>query len=243
MHRPSLFGRDYRVRMQCLASGLDNPAQFPANLAWRAGAPSLQLKSPMAPPLRLLAAAAAFSPLSAWAAAAPPISYNDQIQPILAENCFLCHGPDSSTRKAKLRLDRAEFATKPRGDGDLEPAIVPGDPARSPLIERLKSKDPEEVMPPPEAHKTVSPEQVALLERWIAEGARYEEHWSFLPPRSAAVPASTPWVRNAVDAFIAQRLEREGLRPAAEEAPARLLRRAALEIGRASCRERVYHPV
>ncbi len=184
----------------------------------------------MAPPLRLLAAAAAFSPLSVWAAAAPTISYNDQIQPILAENCFLCHGPDSSTRKAKLRLDRAEFATKPRGDGDLEPAIVPGDPARSPLIERLKSKDPEEVMPPPEAHKTVSPEQIALLERWIAEGARYEEHWSFLAPRSAAVPAATPWVRNPVDAFIAQRLEREGLRPAAEEAPARLLRRAALDL-------------
>ena len=186
----------------------------------------------MAPPLRLLAAVAAFAPLSAGAASAPPVSYNDQIQPILAENCFLCHGPDSSTRKAKLRLDRAEFATKPRGDGDLEPAIVPGDPARSPLIERLKSKDPEEVMPPPESHKTVRPEEVALLERWIAEGARYEEHWAFLPVRSAPVPAvgAASWVRNPVDAFIAERLAREGLRPAAEEAPARLLRRAALDL-------------
>jgi mono/diheme cytochrome c family protein len=184
----------------------------------------------MAFPLRPLAAAAAFFPLSVWAASAPPVSYNDQIQPILAENCFLCHGPDSSTRKAKLRLDRAEFATKPRGDGDLEPAIVPGDPARSPLIERLKSKDPEEVMPPPESHKTVRPEEVALLERWIAEGARYEEHWSFLPVRTAAAPAAAVWGRNPIDAFIAQRLEREGLRPSAEETPARLLRRAALDL-------------
>jgi mono/diheme cytochrome c family protein len=186
----------------------------------------------MASPLRLLAAVAAFAPLSAPAASAPPVSYNDQIQPILAENCFLCHGPDSSTRKAKLRLDRAEFATKPRGDGDLEPAIVPGNPARSPLIERLKSKDPEEVMPPPESHKTVRPEEIALLERWIAEGARYEEHWSFLPLRTAAaVPSSAAkWGRNPIDAFIAQRLEREGLRPSAEENPARLLRRAALDL-------------
>ena len=186
----------------------------------------------MAFPLRLLAAVAAFVPLSAGAASAPPVSYNDQIQPILAENCFLCHGPDSSTRKAKLRLDRAEFATKPRGDGDLEPAIVPGDPARSPLIERLKSKDPEEVMPPPESHKTVRPEEIALLERWIAEGARYEEHWAFLPVRSAgaAASANSSGGRNPVDAFIAQRLEREGLRPSAEETPARLLRRAALDL-------------
>ena len=104
------------------------------------------------------------------------LSYNQHIQPILAENCFACHGPDSSARKAKLRLDRAEFATAKRGDGDIEPAIVPGDLAASPLIERIKSTDEEERMPPPESHKHLSPAEIALLQRWVQESAHYEEH-------------------------------------------------------------------
>ncbi len=173
-----------------------------------------------------------------WAGAATPgapdkLSYNDHIQPILAENCFHCHGPDSGTRKGKLRLDRAEFATKPRGAGDLEPAIVPGKPAASPLVERIKTKDPEEIMPPPETHKVLKPAEVALLERWIAEGAEYQEHWSLLAPTRPTVPTpplAASWARNPIDAFVAQRLAAERLPPSQPEAAARLLRRVTHDL-------------
>ena len=175
------------------------------------------------------------APLAGAATPGAPakLSYNDHIQPILAEACFHCHGPDSGTRKGKLRLDRAEFATKPRGGGDLEPAIVPGQPAASPLIERIKTKDPEEIMPPPETHKTLKPAEIALLERWIAEGAEYQEHWSLLAPTRPAVPTpplAAGWARNPIDAFVAQRLADEKLAPGKPEAAARLLRRVTHDL-------------
>jgi mono/diheme cytochrome c family protein/cytochrome c553 len=170
---------------------------------------------------------------SGWAAsaAATPVSYNDHILPILAENCFHCHGPDSGTRKGKLRLDRAEYATVPRGDHD--PAIVPGKPDASPVIERILSKDTEEVMPPPDSHKTLKPAEIALLKRWIAEGAQYQEHWSFLAPVRPAVPITKNQkskIENPLDAFILARLAQEKLSPARPEEPARLLRRVTLDL-------------
>ncbi|MBL9189851.1 MAG: DUF1553 domain-containing protein [Opitutaceae bacterium] len=165
------------------------------------------------------------------AVAAPAkLSYNDHIQPILAENCFHCHGPDAGTRKAKLRLDRAEHATAKRDD---LPAIAPGKPAESALIERIKTKDPEEIMPPPDSHKTLKPAEIALLERWIAEGAEYQEHWSLLPPVRPPVPSIANrkfQIVNPVDAFVLARLEKEKLAPAAPESPARLLRRVTLDL-------------
>ena len=173
----------------------------------------------------------AVAPVHGAAAAPAKIEYNAQIQPILAENCFACHGPDSAGRKAKLRLDRAEFATAARGTHD--PAIFPGKPDESPLIERILSKDAEEVMPPPESHKTLKPAEIALLKRWIAEGAPYQEHWSFLPPVRPAVPPVTnpkSLVANPLDAFILAGLEREKLSPARPEEPARLLRRVTLDL-------------
>src|SRR5690606_29473661 len=118
-------------------------------------------------------------------------------------------GPDSATRKAKLRLDRAEFATQPRGDGDLEPAIVPGQPDSSPLMERILSTDEDERMPPPEAHKTLRASEIALLRQWIAEGAKYEEHWSLITPVRPAVPdvpLARRWARNPIDQFVAESL-------------------------------------
>ncbi|MBM3854425.1 MAG: DUF1549 domain-containing protein, partial [Verrucomicrobia bacterium] len=161
------------------------------------------------------------------------IGYNDHIQPILAEHCLPCHGPDAAARKGKLRLDRFEFATRPRGDGDLEPAIVPGQPAASPLVERIKSSDPEEIMPPPDSHKKLRPAEVALLVRWVAEGAPYQEHWSLLAPVRPAVAAlawAGRWARNPIDHFIAEALEQAGLRPSPEEKPARLLRRVTFDL-------------
>jgi len=160
---------------------------------------------------------------------AEPVRFNRDIRPILAENCFLCHGPDPGVRKAGLRLDREADATAAR-EGSA--AIVPGDPAASLAIQRIRSRDPSEVMPPPESKKKLEPAAMALLERWIAEGARYEPHWAFVPPRRPPVPEvkSTAWPRNEIDRFILARLEKAGLEPAPEADRRTLARRAALDI-------------
>ena len=183
-------------------------------------------------PSRLLALVLALSGGLVHAATGPAkLSYNEHIQPILAENCFSCHGPDSSTRKGKLRLDHAEFATAPRGDH--EPAIVPGDPKSSLLVERITSTDEDERMPPLESHKQLKPEEIALLQRWISEGANYEAHWSLIPPSRPAIPSvpvAKGWARTPVDHFIAEKLADARLSPSREEDRARLLRRVTLDL-------------
>ncbi len=169
------------------------------------------------------------------------LSFNEHIQPILAENCYACHGIDAGSRKAELRLDRLEFATARRKDGG--PAIVPGKPGDSPLLQRIESTDPKKVMPPPEAHKTLKPDQIATLRRWIAEGAEYEEHWAFIAPKRPAVPAvesraarprpgepSNAATGNPIDAFIRARLAQEGLAPSAEADRRSLIRRVTLDL-------------
>ncbi|MFN5560884.1 MAG: DUF1549 domain-containing protein [Opitutaceae bacterium] len=168
---------------------------------------------------------------SAAAPAGPtaPLSFTEHVQPILWENCYHCHGPDSSTREAGLRLDRRDDAVTARGDYD--PAIIPGNPAASPLIERILSTDPEDQMPPPETHKTLKPHEIEILQRWVKEGAPYQPHWSLIPPTRPTVPAAGEgWARSPIDAFIAARLDREGLKPSTPESPARLLRRVTLDL-------------
>ncbi len=126
-------------------------------------------RSTFAPfPTFLLAATVALGlPASVRAATAPPpVDYARQIQPILAENCFHCHGPDAKDRKAGLRLDTREGALK--GGRSEVPSLIPGKPADSELLARLHATDPEEVMPPPKANKTLSAAQKDLLRRWIA---------------------------------------------------------------------------
>ena len=188
--------------------------------------------SPWATAAQTTIALAAFALSSVHGAVPAKIEYNAQIQPILADNCFSCHGPDSAGRKAKLRLDRAEFATAVRGEH--EPAVVPGKPDQSPLVERIFSTDTEEIMPPPDSHKTLKPEEKALLKRWVAEGAPYQEHWSLLAPtrptKPATVGAVQKWARNPIDAFVAQTLTSSGLKPSRTEEPARLLRRVTFDL-------------
>ena len=171
-------------------------------------------------------------PAAKPASAPSSLSFNEHIQPILADNCYSCHGLDAGSRKAELRLDRFEHATAKRKDGP--PAVIPGKPDESPLIQRIETKDEKKIMPPPEAHKTLSPAQIATLRRWVAEGAHYEEHWAFITPSRPAVPAvsaaARSWVRTPVDAFIAARLEREGLTPAAESDRRSLIRRVTLDL-------------
>jgi mono/diheme cytochrome c family protein len=162
------------------------------------------------------------------------LSFNDAIQPILSENCYACHGPDPGGRKAGLRLDRGEFAFAPHQDSHEKygPAIIPGNPDKSPLVHRIEAKNAKDRMPPPEAHKTLKPEQIALLREWVKQGAQYEELWSFLPPKHQAIPAVThgEWVRNAIDNFVLAQLEKGGLTPSPEADRRSLIRRVTYDL-------------
>ena len=121
---------------------------------------------------------------------------------------FHCHGPDKSTREANLRLDLSEGALKDLGGYS---AVVPGKPEDSELVFRLHSDDKDELMPPPETGKRLSPKQKKILEDWIKQGAEYEEHWSFLPISKPSVPMKTSKTKSAhpVDRFLAKKLENE----------------------------------
>jgi hypothetical protein len=194
-------------------------------------------------PLRLAAGLAAPAVVAAtlWAQAQPnaapakpvgprTISYNAHIRPILVENCFACHGPDSAARKAGLRLDRFSDATAMRGSNA---AIRPGDPLASEMIRRISLPKADALhMPPGAGHEPLSSYERSLLTRWIAEGAEYEPHWSLIPPKSQALPKvrDTKWVRNPIDRFVLARLEKEGLTPAPEADKRSLIRRVALDI-------------
>lgn len=155
----------------------------------------------------------------------PPIDFNRDVRPILSDRCFACHGPDAGKRKAKLRLDLREVALE-------KEAFVPGDPEASELIYRINSEDPEEHMPPPDTRQPLSAEQKEILRRWIAEGAEYQMHWSYLPLEVPPVPEvqRAAWIRTPVDAFILRRLEDLGLAPAVEAASRDLLRRISLDL-------------
>lgn len=162
-------------------------------------------------------------------AAPAKISFNRDIRPILADNCFHCHGPDPGSRKARLRLDTEAGFFEDRGEG---PTIVKGKPLDSPLFQRMSSKDADEIMPPPEAHKSLKPEQIALVRQWIEQGAPWQAHWSLLKPERPAVPKvkNTKWAKNSIDNFVLARLEASGLQPAPDADKYTLARRVALDL-------------
>jgi hypothetical protein len=157
------------------------------------------------------------------------IDYRRDVQPILAEYCLACHGPDSGKRQAGLRLDVREQATKPLDSGAI--AIVPGDATKSELVRRIGAMD-DERMPPAETNKRLSDEQKRVLERWIAEGASYAGHWAFEPIARPALPAVSDklWPRNQIDQFTLARLDAAGISPSREAKPATLLRRVTLDL-------------
>jgi len=157
---------------------------------------------------------------------AAPVDFAREVRPVLSENCFACHGPDASKRKSGLRLDTKEGAF---GKGESgEHAFVVGKPDESEALKRILSTDADEMMPPPKEHKKLKPEQVALLRRWLTEGANYTGHWAFQKIEQPPVPANQE--ANPIDAFIRARLDREGLKPAPEEEKVRLLRRVTLDL-------------
>ncbi|MCB1276028.1 DUF1553 domain-containing protein [Prosthecobacter sp.] len=157
-------------------------------------------------------------------ALAEPVDFSKQIRPILSENCFFCHGPDEKKREADLRLDE-EGPAKANNDGVI--AVVPGNLEKSALIERITSADPDEVMPPPKQHKTITPAQVALLREWIQQGAKWGKHWSYEKVVRPKVPAGA---KNPVDAFLMKRLAEEGLAYSPQTDAATLIRRVALDL-------------
>ncbi|MCA9232988.1 MAG: DUF1549 domain-containing protein, partial [Planctomycetales bacterium] len=161
--------------------------------------------------------------------AAEPIQFNKDIRPILSDRCFPCHGPDENQRESGLRLDEREAAMQAADSGQA--AIVPHDADASELVRRVFSAD-EEAMPPAEFNKPLSNEEKQLLRRWIDEGADYQRHWAFAPPKHAAVPQvlDSSWPRNAVDYFILERMESAGLAPSPPADWLTLLRRLSLDI-------------
>jgi Protein of unknown function (DUF1553)/Protein of unknown function (DUF1549)/Planctomycete cytochrome C len=170
------------------------------------------------------------APQPSEAAGPDKIRFNEHIRPLLSNACFQCHGPDDKKRDGDLRLDTREGASKDLGG---YAAIVPGHPEKSVLLERIVSHDKDEVMPPPKSKKPrLAQKDVALLRRWIEEGAPYSGHWAFQPLSEEAPPevVSAPWARNAIDRFISARLAAEGLTPSPEAPKTVLLRRLCLDL-------------
>ncbi len=159
-----------------------------------------------------------------------PVDYLRQIRPILADNCFRCHGPDEAARQSGLRLDVPDMAMAPADSGRA--AIVPGKPEQSELIRRVSSEDPSERMPPPETKRHLTSEQVDLLRRWIAQGASYQGHWSRQPVCRPPLPPPSPWAvdDHPVDRFIDQKLLDLGLQPTDQADRYHLIRRLALDL-------------
>ena len=157
------------------------------------------------------------------------VQYSRDIQPILADNCYTCHGPDKENRQAGLRLDLREQAL---ADRDGTPAIARSHPEKSELVRRIFSDDPNERMPPPKSRHQLTAAQKNALRQWIAEGAVWTKHWSLIPPERPTVPPTKEpgWVRNRIDAFILARLEQEGLRHSAEAGKETLIRRVTLDL-------------
>jgi hypothetical protein len=181
---------------------------------------------------------------AAIAAEIEKVDFNYDVRPIISAKCFHCHGPDEKSRKAKLRLDLREEALKEQEDG---PTIVPGDPAKSALMARITSKDRDEVMPPPKEDHALTAAEIGILRKWIAQGAEYKQHWSFVKPvRPALVGIGDvrfsdsgwrnaadgygDWSANPIDGFILQKLAAAKLAPSREAEPEVLMRRLALDL-------------
>jgi hypothetical protein len=174
--------------------------------------------------LGVLALVGSVRPAQAGDASAK-LTYNRDIRPILSDNCFYCHGPDKNHRDGKFRLDERDSAIKKR-------AIVPGNVRESTLVERIFAKDPDDIMPPPKTHKTLTAAQKEMLKRWVADGAVYEPFWAYVIPKRPPVPqvGDAKWGHNPIDAFILQKLEEVHLKPSPEADKRTLLRRLSLDL-------------
>lgn len=157
------------------------------------------------------------------------VDFSRDIQPLLAENCYHCHGPDEKARKGSLRLDTKEGAFRVK---DGKSSILPGRASESDLIKRLVTQDPDDRMPPAKSNRVLSPAQIDLFKRWVNEGAAWGQHWAFVPPAPTPLPAvrNRGWVRDDLDRFVLANLERQGLKPTPEADRATYIRRVTLDL-------------
>ena len=176
--------------------------------------------------LRLLGIILMFPSVMLHAEEPSDVSFNRDVLPILAENCFACHGFDAAAREADLRLDTRRGAI---GSEENPGVIVPGDPNASEMISRITSDDPDTVMPPADSEKRLSAEQREILKSWVSQGASYDKHWSFMRPNRPE-PPTVPAVDHPIDRFIQSRLAAKGLKPSPPADPATLIRRVSLDL-------------
>src|SRR5215471_5357142 len=157
------------------------------------------------------------------------LDYDRDVRPILSDNCFACHGQDSTKRMAGLRLDSFEGST---ADRNGHAALVSGKPEASLIYQRISAAQAERRMPPAFSNRKLTSDQIRILKRWIEEGGIYTKHWSFVPPQRPAVPkvADRSWGKQPIDALIYQRLQAEGLRPSRSASPGTWLRRVSLDL-------------
>ena len=160
------------------------------------------------------------------------VDFNYHVRPILSDRCFKCHGPDENARETELRLDIEEGAFGRLTESSRNRAIVSGSLRRSELAHRIASDDADYMMPPPDANLPLSDYEIALLRKWIDQGAEWKEHWAFITPEKSAEPdvANSDWPENPIDNFVLSRLEREGIEPAPEADKERLLRRVSFDL-------------
>ncbi len=161
---------------------------------------------------------------------AEEVQFNRSVRPILAKHCFACHGLDEESREAELRLDQREAALAELDSGSR--AIVPGSAEESELITRISSEDPDLRMPPADGHEALTAEEIALLSRWINQGADYELHWSLAPPEKVSPPKASlnTKIASPIDAFVMSRLQEVGLKPAPAAEKHTLVRRLSLDL-------------
>lgn len=162
---------------------------------------------------------------------AQELEFNRDVRPILAENCFACHGFDKAKRESGLRLDTSEGALAKLDSGDV--AIQPGKPDESKLVQRILATD-DEIMPPHESGKRLTDIQKGILKSWVEQGARYDKHWAFVAPKKTLFPKSAPngdgAIENLIDSFILERLSKEGILPSPEADPITFIRRLKLDL-------------
>ena len=178
---------------------------------------------------RLLTTVALFALGLPAVAAETAVNFVRDVRPILAKNCFGCHGPDEKKRQAGLRLD-VESSAKAERKG--RKAIVPGDPTASTLVRRIDSADADEKMPPADSGRALTQEQIDLLKQWVKQGAKWGQHWAFEKPVRPPLPVvkRADWAKGSIDRFVLARLEKEGLAPSPEADRSTLARRVALDL-------------
>ena len=172
------------------------------------------------PILSLMLAVILCRPVSAK----PGLNYDRDIQPILSETCFACHGPDENTRQSEFRLDIA--------NDHLTELLAPGNPGRSELLQRLVTDDEQRKMPPVDSKKQLTSEQIELLKQWVKEGATIDGHWAWTAPARPTLPRiqQKRWANNAIDYFVKEQLDQQRMRPAVMADKRTLIRRVSLDI-------------